>query len=323
MMTHPSPATQSARAARVVITRELPGPGADLLRGAGHEVIVRSAPGPATPAELRALVTDADALLCTLSDRIDADLLAAAPRLRAVANYAVGYDNLDLPALAARQIAVGNTPDVLTDATADLAFALLLAAARRLPEAQRRVTDGAWSTWEPADLLGLELASSRLAVVGAGRIGRAMGTRAEAFGMTVEYVGRHDDLHAALGRADVVSLHAPLTPQTHHLIGSEALRAIRPGAILVNTARGGLVDQIALAAALRDGRLRAAALDVTDPEPLPPTDPLLRAPNLIVLPHIGSATDRTRAAMSERAARNLIAALAGEPMPWSVALPPA
>ncbi len=243
MMTHPSPATQSAHAARVVITRELPGPGADLLRAAGHEVIVRSTPGPATPAELRALVADADALLCTLSDRVDAGLLAAAPRLRAVANYAVGYDNLDLPALAARQIAVGNTPDVLTDATADLAFALLLAAARRLPEAQRRVTDGAWSTWEPADLLGLELAGSRLVVVGAGRIGRAMGTRAEAFGMTVEYVGRHDDLHAALGRADVVSLHAPLTPQTHHLIGSEALRAIRPGAILVNTARGGLVDQ--------------------------------------------------------------------------------
>lgn len=320
-MTDPSPATQSSRAARVVITRELPGPGADLLRRAGHDVIVRSAPGPASADELRALVADADALLCTLSDRIDGQLLAAAPRLRAVANYAVGYDNLDLAALAARQIAVGNTPDVLTDATADLAFALLLAAARRLPEAQRRVIDGAWSTWEPADLLGLELAGARLVIVGAGRIGRATGTRAEAFGMTVEYVGRHDDLHAALGRADVVSLHAPLTAQTHHLIGAEALRAIRPGAILVNSARGGLVDQVALAAALHDGRLRAAALDVTDPEPLPPTDPLLHAPNLIALPHIGSATDRTRAAMSERAARNLIAALAGEPMPWPVALP--
>jgi glyoxylate reductase len=303
-----------------VITRELPGRGAELLEQAGHEVIVRRAAGPASTEELYELVAEADALLCTLADRIDAPLVATAPRLRAVANYAVGFDNVDLAALAARGIPLGNTPDVLTDATADLTMALLLAAARRLPEAQRRVLDGAWTTWEPADLLGLELAGAQLVIVGAGRIGRAVATRAEAFGMTVRFVRRDDDLHAALRTADVVSLHAPLTPQTHRLLDADAFAAMRPGAILVNTARGGLVDQVALASALHDGRLRAAALDVTDPEPLPLTDPLLRAPNVIVLPHIGSATDRTRAAMSERAARNLLAALAGAPMPWPVPL---
>lgn len=321
MMTHPSPASPSPSTARVVITRELPGAAAELLAGAGHEVVVRRGAGPATRDELHHLVVDADALLCTLTDRIDADLLAAAPRLRAVANYAVGYDNIDLAALAARGIPLGNTPDVLTDATADLTLALLLAAARRLPEAQRRVIEGAWTTWEPADLLGLELAGAQLVIVGAGRIGRAVAARAAAFGMAIRFVGREDDLHAALGAADVVSLHAPLTPETRHLLDAAAFGAMRPGAILVNTARGGLVDQVALAEALHAGRLRAAALDVTDPEPLPPHDPLLRAPNVIVLPHIGSATDRTRAAMSDRAARNLIAALAGEPMPWPVPLP--
>lgn len=307
---------------RVVVTRQLPGNGLDVLRAEGHEVVVRAAPGPATEAELRALVADADALLCTLTDRVDADLLAAAPRLRAIANYAVGFDNIDLAATAARGIPVGNTPDVLTGATADLAMALLLAAARRLPEAEARVRTGAWRTWEPDDLLGLELGGARLVIVGAGRIGRAVAQRAEAFGMQVAFVGRHDDLHAALGRADAVSLHAPLSAATQHLIDAPALAAMRRGAILVNTARGGLVDQVALAEALRTGQLRAAAIDVTDPEPLPADDPLLGAPNLIVLPHIGSATDRARAAMTERAAQNLRAALAGEPMPWPVGRPP-
>ncbi len=322
-MTHLSPTTQTTVAARVVVTRPLPGTGLELLRRAGHEVVVRTAPGPATDRELRELVAGASALLCTLTDRVDAALLDVAPGLRAVANYAVGYDNIDLAECAARGIAVGNTPDVLTDATADLAMALLLAAARRLPEAEARVREGRWSTWEPADLLGLELSGATLAIVGAGRIGRAVGRRAAAFGMHVVEVGRHDDLHAALAGADVVSLHAPLTPATRHLIDAAALATMRPGAILVNTARGQLVDQVALAAALHRGHLRAAALDVTDPEPLAADDPLLRAPNLIVLPHIGSATDRTREAMTERAARNLVAALAGAPMPWRVALPAA
>jgi glyoxylate reductase len=320
-MPHPSPSAQPAPPARVAITAQLPGDPARLLRTAGHDVVMREASGPATRDELRALAADADALLCTLADGIDDELLATSPRLRAVAVYAVGYDNVDLSAAAARGVAIGNTPDVLTDATADLAMALLLAAARRLPEAEAEVREGRWSDWDPTGLLGLELRGATLAIVGAGRIGRAVAERAEAFGMTIELLGRADDLHAALGRADVVSLHAPLSAATHHLIDAAAIEAMRPGTILVNTARGGLVDQLALAEALHSGHLRAAALDVTDPEPLPPTDPLLTAPNLIVLPHIGSATHRARAAMGERAARNLIAALAGEPMPWPVALP--
>lgn len=304
--------------ARVVVSRAIPDAPLDALRNAGHEVNVRAGALPPTPAELRELVADADGLLCTLTERVDAALLDAAPRLRVIANFAVGVDNIDVAAAAAREIVVGNTPDVLTDATADLTLALLLAAARRLPSAAANVTGGDWRTWEPLGFLGLELAGARLCVVGAGRIGRAVATRAEAFGMTVEFVRRDDDLHAAFGRAEVVSLHAPLTPQTAHLIDAAALAAMRPGAILINTARGGLVDQEALAAALRSGQLSAAGLDVTDPEPLPADDPLLRAPNLIVLPHIGSATDATRTRMAERAVANVLAGLAGEPLPWPV-----
>jgi glyoxylate reductase len=210
---------------------------------------------------------------------------------------------------------VGVTPGVLTDATADLTLALLLSTARRLPEAQRAVTDGAWTTWEPRGWLGLELRGARLAVVGFGRIGQAVAQRAAAFGMEVEPVRRDDDLHAALSRADVVSLHCPLTPGTHHLIDAGALGAMKTTAILVNTARGAIVDQVALAAALRGGDIAAAALDVTDPEPPRPDDPLLGAPNLTVLPHIGSATVRARERMADMAVDNLLAALAGGPMP--------
>jgi glyoxylate reductase len=301
--------------ARIFVTRDLPGPALGRLREAGHEVTVHPGALPPTRAELEAGVRDAEGLLSLLTDRIDAALLDAAPRLRAIANYAVGSDNVDLAACRARGIPVGVTPDALTDATADLALALLLAAARRLPEAERAVREGAWRTWDPHGFLGLELRGARLALVGPGRIGRAVGERAAAFGMVVEPVGRGDDLHAALARADAISLHVPLTEATRHLIDAPALAAAKPGAILVNTARGGIVDQVALAAALRDGRLAAAALDVTDPEPLPPDDPLLSAPNLIVLPHIGSATRAARERMADLAAGNLLAALAGEPMP--------
>jgi glyoxylate reductase len=312
------PTVPAHQPARILVTRPIPGNGIACLRAAGHDVLVRDAPGPATAAELAALIVDADALLCMLTDRVDATLLAAAPRLRAIANYAVGYDNIDTAAATARGIALGNTPDVLTDATADLTMALLLAAARRLPEAAATVRSGQWGSWEPAGLLGLELRGATLAIVGAGRIGRAVAQRAAAFGMHITFVGRHDSLHAALQHADVVSLHLPHTPQTHHLIDADAIAAMRPGAILINTARGSLVDQVALAAALHGGQLRAAALDVTDPEPLAPTDPLLAAPNVIVLPHIGSATEQARAAMSERAAHNVLAALDGKPMPWPI-----
>jgi glyoxylate reductase len=301
--------------ARVFVTRELPGPALGRLRAAGHELAVHPGALPPSRAELEAGVHAAEGLLCLLTDPVDAALLAAAPQLRAIANYAVGSDNIDLAACRARGIPVGVTPDALTDATADLALALLLAAARRLPEAERAVREGSWRTWDPQGFLGLELRGARLALVGPGRIGRAVGERAAAFGMVVEPVGRSGDLLAALARADAISLHVPLTQATRHLIDADALAAIRPGAILVNTARGGLVDQAALAAALREGRLAAAALDVTDPEPLPPDDPLLAAPNLIVLPHVGSATRAARERMAELAVDNLLAGLAGEPLP--------
>jgi glyoxylate reductase len=301
--------------ATVYVARALPGDEPARLSAAGHEVRVHVGDLPPTREELLAGVADADGLLSLLTERVDAELLAAAPRLRAIANYAVGCDNVDLAAAAARGIPVGVTPDVLTDATADLAMALLLAAARHLPQAAQSVHDGRWRTFEPRGWLGLELRGARLAIVGPGRIGQAVAERAAAFGMEIDSVGRADDLHAALGRADVVSLHCPLTVDTHHLIDAAALAAMKPTAILVNTARGPVVDQTALVAALHARTIAAAALDVTDPEPTPAGDPLLGAPGAIVLPHIGSATHTARERMAALAVDNLLAALAGEPMP--------
>jgi glyoxylate reductase len=302
------------RMASVFVTRDLPGDALDRLR-AEHDVELWPGNLPPHPTELREHVADAEGLLCLLTDRVDQALLDAAPRLRAIANYAVGSDNIDLQAAAARGIPVGVTPDVLTDATADLAFALLLAAARRVVEGHDAVRQGRWRTWEPRGWLGAPVHGATLAIVGPGRIGEAVARRAAGFDMDIIRVGRGDDLHAALARADFVSLHAPLTPATRHLVDDAALCAMRPTAILVNTARGGLVDQDALRRALEEGRLAAAALDVTDPEPLPPGDPLLGAPNLLVLPHVGSATTAARARMTELAVENLLAGLAGRPMP--------
>ncbi len=307
--------------AHVFVTRALPGDALDRLREAGHDVVVHPGDVPPARAELLAGVVSADGLLPLLTERIDAEVLDGAPKLRAIANYAVGCDNIDLAAAAARGIPVGVTPDVLTDATADLAMALLLAAARHLPDAAQSVRDGGWRTFEPRGWLGLELRGATIAIVGPGRIGRAVADRATAFGMNVELVGRGDDLRAALARADVVSLHAPLNDATRHLIDAAALAAMKPSAILVNTARGAVVDQAALCAALRSGTIAAAALDVTDPEPASPGDPLLSAPNVIVLPHIGSATHAAREAMAGRAVDNLLAALAGLPMPYPASGP--
>jgi glyoxylate reductase len=266
---------------------------------------------------LRERAAAADGLLTMLTDRVDAELLDAAPGLRAIANLAVGTDNIDLEAAAARDIPVGNTPDVLTDATADLALALLLALTRRLPEGEARVREGRWGTWQPAQDLGADLAGATLGIVGRGRIGDAVAHRAEAFGMRVVHSSRSSGLplEALLEQADAVSLHTPLTPATRHLIDAAALARMQPTAYLVNTARGGVVDQAALRDALIGGRIAGAALDVTDPEPLPADDPLLDAPNLIVVPHIGSATAGTRARMASMAVDNLLAALGGSPMP--------
>jgi glyoxylate reductase len=252
-------------------------------------------------------------LLATLSDRLDAAALAAAPHLRAIANYAVGYDNVDLGAARSHGIAVGNTPDVLTEATADLAFALLLSAARKLPRAERAARSG-WQTWEPTQFLGADVHGATLGIIGYGRIGQAVARRAEGFAMTVI----HEPLEWVLERADFISLHVPLTPKTRHLIDGRALAAMKPTAILINTSRGQVVDQAALGEALHAGTIAGAALDVTDPEPPQPDDPILSAPNLLLTPHIGSATGATRGRMADMAVDNLLAALSGQPMPHPV-----
>ena len=299
--------------ARVVLTRTLPFEAVRRLESE-HDVTTWRERVPPSPAELHDLVAHAEGLLCLLTDRVDEPLLDAAPDLRAISTFAVGTDNVDLAAATARGIPVGYTPDVLTDATADLAFALLLASARRLPEAAAAVPAGDWLTWEPARWLGAEVSGATLGIVGMGRIGSAVARRAAGFGMTV-LDARADGLPALLERSDFVSLHAPLTPETRHLIDAAALARMRPTAHLINTARGGLVDQDALARALRDGAIAGAALDVTDPEPPPPDHPLLKAPNLLVVPHVGSATHRTRERMAELAVENLLAGLAGRPLP--------
>jgi glyoxylate reductase len=306
--------------ARVFVTRVLPFESLDRLR-AEHEVEEWPGELPPSPEDLRARAREANGLLALITDRVDAELLDSAPRLKAIANMAVGTDNIDIEAAAARGIAVGNTPDVLTDATADLAFALLLALARRIVPGAAKVRDGAWRTWEPAADLGRDLSGATLGIVGWGRIGQAVARRADGFGMHVLHSSRSSGvpLDELLERADFVSLHTPLTPETRHLIDARALARMKPTALLVNAARGGVVDQDALRAALHDGEIAGAALDVTDPEPLPADHPLLDAPNLLVVPHIGSATVRTRAKMAAMAVDNLLAALAGRPMPHPVA----
>ena len=304
---------------RIFVTRALPFPALDVL-AAEHELDVWEGDLPPGPEAMRERVAQADGLLSLVTDPVGADLLAACPSLKAIANMAVGTDNIDLEAAAERAIPVGNTPDVLTDATADLAFALLLALARRIPEGAALVREGRWRTWEPAAGLGADLAGATLGIVGLGRIGDAVSRRAEGFGMDVLANSRRSGvpLEELLERADFVSLHCPLTPATRHLIGTEALARMKPTAYLVNTARGGVVDQTALRLALLGGEIAGAALDVTDPEPLPADDPLLEAPNLLVVPHIGSATVHTRERMAEMAVENLLAALAGRPMPYAV-----
>jgi glyoxylate reductase len=306
--------------ARVFVTRKIPGDALERL-AVEHDVEVWPGDMPPPREDLLAGVAEAEGLLSMLVDKVDAELLDAAPGLRAVANYAIGFDNIDLESTAARDVQVGNTPDVLTDATADLAWALMLAVARRIVEASQDARDGKWRTWEPQGWIGADVHGATLAVVGAGRIGQAVAKRASGFDMEVLMVDLGDDLHSALERADFVSIHTPLTPETRHLIDADALARMKPTAILVNTARGPIVDQDALADALRDGRLAGAGLDVTDPEPLPPDDPLYETPNLLVVPHIGSATTTARAAMADRAVDNLLAALDGKPMPYAVKPP--
>ena len=297
--------------ARCFVTRRLPGDAVDRL-AREHDVDVWPDPDPPPRAALLERVAEAQGLLSLLTDPIDAELLDSAPKLKAIANYAVGTDNIDLAAATARGIPVGNTPDVLTETTAELALGLMLAVARRLVEADRYVREGRWGEWLPDLLLGHDLYGATLGIVGYGRIGQAVARRARGFDMTVLH---GIPLHDLLEQSDFVSLHAPLTPDTRGMIGDAELARMKPSAILINTARGPLVDTMALERALQTGQIAGAGLDVTDPEPLPADHPLLKAPNLVVAPHIGSASHRTREAMADMAVDNLLAALAGERMP--------
>jgi glyoxylate reductase len=305
--------------ARCFVTRRLPGTAVQRL-AAEHEVEVWSEDRRPTREELLSRTSTVEGFLPQLTEHVDEELFAAAPVLRAVANYAVGYDNVDLAAATARGIPVGNTPGVLTEATADLTWALMLSAARRLPEAENDSRTGVWG-WEPDFLLGQDVHGATLGIVGMGRIGSAVARRASGFGMDVIHTSRAAGgvpLEELLSRADFVSLHAPLTSETRGMIGEPQLRLMKQTAILVNTARGPLVDTDALVLALRDGWIAGAALDVTDPEPLPVDHPLLGCRGLVIAPHIGSATFSTRAAMADLAVDNLLAALRGERMPHCV-----
>jgi len=312
--------------ARIFATRSLAGaPLAGLAHRCDLDVWpARTAP---TPEQLASRSRDADGLLCLLTDRIDAALLERCPRLRAVSSVSVGVDHVDLDAATARGIPVGHTPGVLTETTADLAFALLLAAARRVAEGDRFVRAGEWTpdhVWEPDLLLGRDVHGATLGLVGLGAIGQAMARRAQGFGMRVLAWSRtrrdmpgvaFASLDSLLPAADFVSVHVALNADTRGLLGESALARMKPGAVLVNTARGGIVDEDALADALRSGQLGAAGLDVFAREPLDPASPLLRLPNVVLTPHIGSASEATRARMVELAVENLLAALAGNPMP--------
>jgi glyoxylate reductase len=301
--------------ARCFVTRRLPGQALDRLAGL-HELDRWSDASPPSPDELLAHARNADGLLAQLTERVDGPLLDACPQLVAVSNYAVGVDNIDLAAATERGVPVGHTPGVLTETTADMAWALMLSAARRLPDGERAVRSAGWG-WAPDFLLGHDVHDATLGVVGLGRIGSAVARRAEGFGMDVIHTSRSGGvpLGELLERSDFVSLHAPLTPETRGLIGVNELRRMKPSAILVNTARGPLVDTDALVQALREGWIAGAGLDVTDPEPVPPDHPLLECPGLTIAPHLGSATHRTREAMADMAVDNLLAALRGDQMP--------
>src|SRR5215217_846977 len=305
--------------ARVFVTRQLPGGALERL-AAEHDVEVWCERVPPPRAELLARAPELEGLLSMLTDPVDADLIEAAPNLRAISNYAVGVDNVDLDAASARGIPVGNTPGVLTDSTADLALALMLGIARRLAEGEAFVRAGRWATWEPGLMLGRDLHGATVGIVGYGRIGQAVGRRLEGFGCELLTTSRSGGvpLDELLERSDFVTLHCPLTPETRGLIGDEALERMKPTAYLVNTARGPVVDTEELARALHRGEIAGAALDVTDPEPLPGDHPLLDTPNLLVVPHVASATHATRGRMADMAVDNLLAGLAGEPMPHSV-----
>ena len=280
---------------------------------------------PPTREELLQYVRGVDGLLCLLTEKIDGELMdAAGPQLKVISSISVGVDHIDVAAATARGIPVGNTPGVLTDATADMAFALLFAAARRIVEGEKYVRSGNWKTWNPKLLLGADFVGATLGIVGFGRIGQAVAKRAQGFDMRVIYYdpaaapafgAQSVDLDILLHESDFVSIHVPLTEKTRHLVNAKFLAKMKLNSILVNTSRGGVVDQVALYEVLKAKNIFAAALDVTDPEPLPMDSPLLELENCLIVPHLGSASQHTRDMMSYLAAENLIAGLKGERLP--------
>lgn len=312
------------RKPRVLVTREVFDETLDYLRR--HcEVIDNQGDLPYAPEMLARALADCEGLMCCLTDRVDAALLAAAPQLKAVANIAVGYNNIDVPACTARGVMATNTPGVLDDSTADLAWTLMLGAARRITEVERRVRNGEWTGWRLKQWLGVDVHHATLGIIGMGRIGQAIARRAAGFDMKVVYHNRKpiasglerkcnasyvllDDL---LAQSDFIVLQVPYSPATHHLIGAAQLAKMKPSAILINSTRGGVVDDAALVAALKDGTIRAAGLDVYENEPkLHPE--FLKLDNVVLAPHVGSSTEATRQAMALLAAKNLVAALRGE-----------
>jgi glyoxylate reductase len=315
---------------RVFVSRPIPDQGLDLVREHCDADIWEGELPPSRDV-LLSKVKDIEGLLCLLTEGVDAQLLDSAPNLKVVANMAVGFDNIVVPECTKRGIPVGNTPGVLTDTTADMAWALIMAGARRVVEAMDYVRAGKWRTWGPMLLMGQDVYGATLGIVGLGRIGAAVAKRATGFDMPILYydVRRREDLEAEWGlkyvdldtllrESDFVSLHTVLSPETHHLIGERELQLMKGTAVLVNAARGPIVDPQALYDALKGGQIAYAALDVTEPEPINMDSPLLQLDNIIIVPHIASASYATRGKMAEMAARNVIAGVKGERLPTCV-----
>ncbi|BAZ09672.1 glyoxylate reductase [Calothrix sp. NIES-4071] len=315
---------------KVFITRNLPTDLTLLEKFASVEVWHERQ--PPTYEVLLSKVRSIDGLLCLLTDKIDKELIQAATNLRVISQMAVGYDNIDVSAATARKIPIGNTPGVLTDATADLTWALLMASARRIVEADKFTRALLWHTWEPDLLLGADITGATLGIIGFGRIGQAVARRASGFDMPIIYTSRNPcnkelenrlnaqfvSLETLLKQSDFVTIHTPLTSDTYHLFGRTQFEMMKQSAILINTARGGIVNQDELYNALITNQIAGAAIDVTDPEPIPSNSPLLNLNNLVIAPHIGSASYKTRKKMADMAIENLIAGLKGEQLPYSV-----
>jgi len=311
---------------RVFVTRRIPRIGIDLLERRKYDVKVWEEDEPIRKDKLIEELRESDALLTILSDKIDGEILERGEKLKIVSNYAVGFDNIDIERASELGIAVTNTPDILTNATAELTWALILSVARRIVEADRFVREGKFKGWEPKLFLGMELFGKTLGIIGAGRIGTAVGLKSRCFGMRILYFsprqnrtldeigGRKVPLKELLEESDIITLHVPLKKNTLHMIGEKELKAMKKESILINVSRGAVVDEVSLLKALREGWIRGAGLDVYEKEPEVPSE-LRKLPNVVLLPHIGSATEDARKGMARIASLNIIAALEGRQPP--------